>query len=339
MYIYIIIIILFILNILYIKKSNKEYNIYLNNENKKIINALTQARETARQEEMAHKENLERIDGEIFSREKDLKSLEELLQQRKNFNKEIIEKLDEEVEHKKEIIDSTISNYYSTNYKAYRENLEEVIEEIKQDAEEELQNALTINLQEIQKLNNEIRELRNTIDEYRKKRDAINQEILHQREISENKTFYEIQLSNESKNDISYLISIVDHFNNKETIYKIIWTEYIQLPFKNMLNRVLGNKNPKNVIYMIKNEKTNEIYIGKTKAEVSKRWTEHIKTSLNIGTISRTNIHKALFNNWDAFSFSIIEEVPDDINLGDREKFYINFYQSDIYGYNIKSGG
>lgn len=339
MYIYIIIIVLFISNILYIRFSNKNTSIYLNKENRKLINALTQARETASQEDKAHQENLTRLNNEISNREKDLKSLEMLLQQRKTFNKELIEKLDAEAANKKEVLEERFQRYYEDKVSQYEEDVYDTLNELKENAEEELQGALTINLQQIQRLNDEIRELRNTIDEYRKKRDAINQEILHQREISENKAFYEIQLSNESKNDISYLVSIVDHFNNKEAIYKIIWTEYIQLPFKNMLNRILGNKNPKNVIYMIKNEKTNEIYIGKTKAEVSKRWTEHIKTSLNIGTISRTNIHKALFNNWDNFSFSIIEEVPEDINLGEREKFYINFYQSDIYGYNIKSGG
>lgn len=106
-----------------------------------------------------------------------------------------------------------------------------------------------------------------------------------------------------------------------------------------MLNRVLANKDPKNVIYMIQNTTTKETYIGKTKSEVSKRWTEHIKTSLNIGSISNTKIHPALFNNWDNFIFSILEEVPDEASLSEREKYYINFYQSDIYGYNIKSGG
>lgn len=106
-----------------------------------------------------------------------------------------------------------------------------------------------------------------------------------------------------------------------------------------MLNRVLENRDPRNVIYMIQNLDTKEIYIGKTKAEVSKRWTEHVKTSLNIGSISRTKIHPALFNNWDRFAFSILEEISDNANLNEREKYYINFYQSDIYGYNIKSGG
>lgn len=185
----------------------------------------------------------------------------------------------------------------------------------------------------------ELQSIINTIEDYRTKVDAINAEILRARAIEEQQSFYQVQLDEHSLQDINYLLSIISNFNNKETIYKLIWSEYIQLPFKNMLKRVLGAKDPKNVIYMIKNLKTNEIYIGKTRAEVSKRWTEHIKTSLNIGSISKTNIHKALFGNWQNFSFSIIEEVPNEVNLNEREKFYIDFYKSNVYGYNIKSGG
>lgn len=177
------------------------------------------------------------------------------------------------------------------------------------------------------------------LEDYRKKRNTINEDILRQRELNDKRSFYCIDISDDAKSDINYLLSIINKFHNKETIYKLIWSEYIQRPFKSMLNRVLGARDPKNVIYMIKNLETEEIYIGKTKAEASKRWTEHLKTSLNIGTIGRSNIHKALFNNWDNFAFTILEEVSDDQKLNDRERYYINFYQSDIYGYNIKSGG
>lgn len=188
-------------------------------------------------------------------------------------------------------------------------------------------------------LSGELEQLVLEIEDYKKQRQVINEEIQRSRAIKENQAFYQIQLDDTAKHDIQYLINIIEHFNNKEAIYKIIWTEYLQQPFKQMLNRVLGNTDPKNVIYMIKNLQTEEIYIGKTKAEVSKRWTEHIKTSLNIGQISRTNIHKALYNNWSNFAFTILEKVSVDANLNEREKFYIKFYGSDTYGYNIKSGG
>ena len=100
----------------------------------------------------------------------------------------------------------------------------------------------------------------------------------------------------------------------------------------------MGNHNPKNVIYCIENINTGKKYIGKTSAEVSKRWVEHIKTSLNIGTIKTTKIHKALYKHWDEFIFYIVQETNKE-NLSELEKYYINFYESDKYGYNIKAGG
>lgn len=105
-----------------------------------------------------------------------------------------------------------------------------------------------------------------------------------------------------------------------------------------MINSIFGSKVPKNVIYCIQNIETGKKYIGKTSAEVSKRWTEHVKTSLGIGGVKKSKIHSMLFNNWDKFTFSIIE-VVENANLSEREKYYINFFETDKYGYNIKSGG
>jgi len=106
-----------------------------------------------------------------------------------------------------------------------------------------------------------------------------------------------------------------------------------------MLKNIFGSNIPKNVIYCIENHNTHKKYIGKTSGLVSNRWTEHIKTSLNIGTIKKNYIHQALDGHWDGFSFSVIEIVSDNVKLGDREKYYISFFESDKYGYNEKSGG
>lgn len=232
-----------------------------------------------------------------------------------------------------------IHRSFDANVSEYRSDIYATLSQIRQDAQKELGDFLSANDEIIELKKKEIEDLDKVIKDFKEKRNAINSEIMRQRKIEEEQNFYRICLSENAKEDINYLISIVNNFHNKEIIYKLIWSEYIQGPFKEMLNRVLEGKEIKNVIYMIKNIKTGEIYIGKTSALVSKRWTEHIKTSLNIGTISRTKVHKALFNNWDDFSFSIIEEVSEDIKLGEREKYYINFYNSDTYGYNIKSGG
>lgn len=181
--------------------------------------------------------------------------------------------------------------------------------------------------------------LTESINAYSAKQAAINEAIMRQRALEEQQDFYRICLTPEAKSDINYLISIIPNLKNPTTLYKLIWSEYIQKQFNQMLKNVLGATDPRNVIYSITNLKTNEIYIGKTKAEVSKRWSEHIKSSLNIGTIKSAKIHEALYNHWDEFVFAVIEKVPLEENLSMREKFYIDFYQSNIYGYNLKSGG
>lgn len=198
--------------------------------------------------------------------------------------------------------------------------------------------AETIYKQKKEELQTEITLLQSQLNEWKSKQEAINQEIQRQQELEDSINFHRIQLKESDKSDIHFLLSIEDNINNKDLLHKLIWTEYIQRPFNQMINSTFGSKIPKNVIYCIENINTHKKYIGKTSAEVSKRWTDHIKNSLNIGTIKRQNIHDALYNHWDEFTFTVLEEVKDD-KLGEREKFYINFFQTDKYGFNIKSGG
>lgn len=141
------------------------------------------------------------------------------------------------------------------------------------------------------------------------------------------------------KQDIYFLLSIEDKINNKQLLHKLIWSEFLQKPLNSMLNKLFGSKVPSNVIYCIEKISTHEKYIGKTSADVSKRWIEHIKTSLDIGTIKSQNIHKALFNHWDDFSFSVLYQCKPTENLAEKEKYFINFFESDKYGFNMKKGG
>ncbi len=184
----------------------------------------------------------------------------------------------------------------------------------------------------------ELGAIKEELGEYAAKRAAINEAIRREEELQNEIDTHRIILSETAKEDIHYLISIEPNIHNKDLLHKLIWSEYLQVPFNNMLKRIFGSKIPKNVIYCIENIKLHKKYIGKTSAEVSKRWTEHIKSSLNIGGIKRQNIHEALFEHWDEFTFSIMEEVLDS-RLSEREKYYINFFETDKFGYNQKGGG
>ena len=190
----------------------------------------------------------------------------------------------------------------------------------------------------IESMLEETKKIQNELEDFRTQREAINQAIALENSEEEEKLKHQISLSLQDKEDIKYLLSIEEKINNKQLLRKLIWSEYLQKPFNEMLKRLFLGNPPKNVIYCIENIHNHKKYIGKTSAEVSKRWTEHIKTSLEIGTIKSQNIHKALYGHWDEFTFSVIV-VSEKEKISADEKYYIKFFESDIYGYNMKSGG
>lgn len=239
----------------------------------------------------------------------------------------------------RELAEETAKTYEQDLMKIADTRVAEAKAKMQQEAKKQHEELMAQFGEKAAEMNEQLSALTKEINEYSAKQAAINEAIMRQRALEEQQDFYRICLAPEAKSDINYLISIIPNLKNPTTLYKLIWSEYIQKQFNQMLKNVLGATDPRNVIYSITNLKTNEIYIGKTKAEVSKRWSEHIKSSLNIGTIKSAKIHEALYNHWDEFVFAIIEKVPLEENLSMREKFYIDFYQSNIYGYNLKSGG
>ena len=88
---------------------------------------------------------------------------------------------------------------------------------------------------------------------------------------------------------------------------------------------------------MVKNLINNKIYIGKTTRNISIRWQEH-KAAAKGG--SKLKFHKALrkygVDNWE---ISILEEINKDINVQDKEIWYINNFNSIKEGYNTTIGG
>lgn len=278
----------------------------------------------------------QRVDKSLEERKRAVEEIIEQLENRrreaeKNYNEIIAnekERINTELEfyRKNKIsgIDAKVQFEYAEKIAVANKNYEEIVSSLTEQKKQK---------------EAELAVLLNEIDDFQKKQQVINEEIIRRRQVEEQQDFYRIVLSEQDKDDIRYLLSIINNIKNKQLLYKLIWSEYLQKHFNEMLKRVLEGKEIRCVIYKITNLKTGEIYIGKTKAEVSKRWTEHIKTSLNIGTIARSKIHTMLFEHWDEFSFEVLERVSDESLLSSREKFYINFYQSNTYGYNMNSGG
>lgn len=91
-------------------------------------------------------------------------------------------------------------------------------------------------------------------------------------------------------------------------------------------------------IYKITNTLNNKVYIGQTVKTVEKRFQQH-KNNSNKSYFSQIVLYKA-FNKYGINNFTCeeIEQVPNEL-LDDREKYWIEYYNSYFEGYNSTLGG
>lgn len=182
-----------------------------------------------------------------------------------------------------------------------------------------------------------LQEITTAIEEYGAKQAAINEAIMRQRAIEEQQDFYRVCINDDAIADISLLKDIRKNLKKPEIIDKIIYDNYIAKPVLEMVKRVLQNESFSG-IYKITNLKTNEMYIGKS-TDIKSRWQQHCKTVFNCGTIASSLLHIKMGQyGIENFTFEVVERVDKD-QLSEREKFYIDFYQTKEYGMNQKKGG
>lgn len=173
------------------------------------------------------------------------------------------------------------------------------------------------------------------LEDFHRQREAINEAIKRERELSEKEDFYKIQLSLDDIEDIQLLKSMASHLRHREIIPKLIWDSLISRPTNEMIKRVVGDK--VGGIYKITYVPTGESYIGKT-VSFKDRWKNHIQTALGMEKAASSTLHTHMARNgvWN-YSFEILEEVSKD-KQSEREKFYIDLYGTQKQ-LNMKAGG
>lgn len=91
-------------------------------------------------------------------------------------------------------------------------------------------------------------------------------------------------------------------------------------------------------VYMIRNIVTGLIYIGQTTRTAKQRFKEHIIAAFKKN--SNQNLHKAIREyGVKNFELCVLEDVSDNSILKDREKFFIDKYDTFNNGYNETIGG
>ena len=182
----------------------------------------------------------------------------------------------------------------------------------------------------------ELAAAKSELDEFQAKRAAVNEAIRREREKEEQEDFYRISITDNDIKDIEVLRSIEPRLTNREVLNKLIYEVFIKRPLMEMEKRVLKGQKIGG-IYKITYIKTGEAYIGRS-VDIGNRWKEHCLSSLNIGTIAHSTFHNILAERGlQNFTWEVLEQVDKD-KQSSREKYWVDFYQTDKQ-YNSKAGG
>ena len=326
----ILIILIILLTCILIKERLNEKRIIKNRIEEEYKKVEKQQKERINNLKYKYDKDIEIIRKEFQSKQQEY---DELFARNESFLKKEQEKINLILNQKEEIIDKELKNY-----KIQKENI----------IEKELKDKISKSIDEynsyIEKLeiskkdaNDKLEEIKNELEDYRLRRAAINEAILREKEIQEKETFFKLNISNNDIEDIEVLKTIEPKLKNKEVLNKLIYDVFIKKPASEMIKRVLNGESPSG-IYKITYIPTGESYIGKS-TNVNKRWQEHLKSAYNLGTIAHSSLHTKMSRDgvWN-FTFELIEQVEKD-KLNEREKYWINFYDTKKYGLNEREGG
>lgn len=167
---------------------------------------------------------------------------------------------------------------------------------------------------------------------------AGTQARLREQEKKEKINFYKLNINNNELKEILALDKIKDQLKQPVILSKLIWTTYFQKQTNDLCNRVLGTTSAISGIYKITNLETEQCYIGQS-VDIAARFKQHIKCGLGIDAPATNKLYKAMQETgvWN-FSFEILEKC-DRTALNEKEKFWIQMYQTNSFGYNTTKGG
>ena len=247
-------------------------------------------------------------------------------------------------------INTTIDNQNQlaqTAYENYCENLENkkrIKEQEILESEEWLNKALEKHQEEVlnnmeildSKYKKEKDKIEEDLEQLKATRAAIIQANIKEKEIEENSNFYCLTISEIDKADIKMLENIKPQLNKPRVLSMLIWSTFFQKPMTTLCNNIIGTSTVTG-IYKITNQVTKECYIGQS-VDISKRWKDHAKCGLGIDTPTGNKLYKAMqtYGIWN-FSWEVLEQCSKDL-LDEKEKYYIDLYDSYNFGYNSNTG-
>ena len=282
----------------------------------------------------------------LFKTNKNLKDNNLDLQNKIKDNQYLLNSLDKEIniyQQKLEELQSNVSKTFENQkelsqkaFENYCELLDKQYEEEEEDYNRYRDTLHTAYSNEQLKLMQELEEVKAALDKIKATRAAAIQAQTREKEIEEKLSFYCLTIPETDIKDIGVLETVAPKLSKPRVLYMLIWQTFFRTPMTNLCNNVIGNT-IKTGIYKITNIKTKECYIGQA-MNLASRWKDHAKCGLGVDTPAGNKLYKAMqeYGIWN-FSWEVIEECSQS-ELNEKEKYYIELYQSKDFGYN-KTGG
>ena len=165
---------------------------------------------------------------------------------------------------------------------------------------------------------------------------ATMEALLREQEIKEKKNFYCLTPTLAEITDIQTLEEVKKKLFNPRVLSMLIWTTFFQKDMTALCNRVVGT-DKKCGIYKITNQLDDMCYVGQS-VDIANRWKDHAKHGLGIDAPASNKLYNAM-QKWGIWNFSweLLEECPRE-QLNEKERYYIDLYQSESFGYNSTKG-
>lgn len=297
----------------YFYKKSKKIEILNNdtiNENKKISNLNVNLKTTNEKLKKEHEE----LKNQLHLADMEL---------------EIIEKT-------KEIRQEQMTSIANTAFEGYCRTLDDSYIEKEKEYDNLIQNLESIYNSKQEELRQQYLKEINELEVVRKTREAAVAAQVREKEIKEKLTFYCLNPSTQDIYDIQTLNAIKPKLHNPRILSMLIWSTFFQKDMTSLCNRILGT-DKKTGIYKITNQLNDMCYIGQS-VDIANRWKDHAKHGLGIDAPASNKLYTDMQEEgiWN-FSWELLEECSRE-QLNEKERYYIELYQSENFGYNSTKG-
>ena len=317
----------------------EKYNIELNNENLKLVQEnqhLIKKRDEIQEENKTLDIEQDKIKANIFSKQEQLeqiiKNIKITTESSENMSRKAFESycdvLDLEYKNKEEQWNEDLERLNQIFFQR-QQDLNRDLEQQKETIEKELEERRGAALREKDQIEADLAKIKST-------RAAAMEAQLREQEIKEKLSFYCLQVKPADLEDIKILERVRQNLHTPRIMAMLIWKTFFQAAANTLCANVIGST-VKTGIYKITNQVSGLCYIGQA-VNLRERWLQHIKAGLSIDTPAGNKLYQAMIQDgvWN-FSFEVLEECkPEELN--DKERYYIELYDSKNYGYNTTKG-